>query len=981
MRLPADPYDRIWFEIERSPDNTNFVVNDVSFTKMSCDPQNLVLNGDLETGNSRYWDTWGGSVKLEVVDGFGGPGSNALRSSNRAGSTWHNFAQLLNLDCANTAYERLSFSARIKFDLNGAETPCNPFHGSNFAIPGVPTCVEMYLHTDNRQGTRRYEHAGMVSATSEYDADGWYLISGTLTLKPDMVGPNMHSKLHFINLDPAYSTIIDNAEIKVLPQQCSALVLNPSVDNGSMYWQTNDRHRAKLDLYSPGASGGSDVALRSFERDHWWRGMRQRLDPRCFASGDEYVINAKFRLLDAAGQGVMCDVNKQWTTTDVCPSVAIYGFQCTGNNVYWRFYNALGGDDLAWDPDAYNNYQAAFTVNDELATCKDFWVYIHEVNYEYSLVLDDLQIESLQTEAPTIAPTHGSTAAATEGASESPTGSPTTRPTVAAVTSCPADDSSPTEIPSGPVMLARSSSLCVLTKAIPDAEGNLTSIAPVALSYDGGDWENAAGDFATALLRGQEFKGYASGSHITLPALGTDEKYYLTSYSHAASETDKLARLLESATFGTTAGDLQSWNKGPVTTATAKAWIQEQIDLPVTSHRAFFRQRSNGRLTNPVRTGRSNHPCDDGSIWRIFAFSRKEGQHGVIQAQKFQADYNLTDTYVTIRLNGHVRTVIKPDLAFDDSAYTFEYNREYDMCGAPENWAEGRIWLRMEDQSCQILYNPLVHFYGDSVQPEHVLSLPAISEGGLKQLDELNIRGGEYMLTNGGLTDSLCEQLPDFAEEAAAPVFGQLPDGSWLQFDPTQVLDQNTLESHLPDGGGLVKSLTEDETRCSNVPRTFLNEEHCELSHYACGSAGTPNLLIPLNADNIMDMHNITGQYVYGILGLPLIDAFGNKQPWPCELGLRSRWEILDEYECTQTTMGDLTNATLTELLADKGASDENPFVRDIIFPILGSSCDSSDTALVEVDIIIGSKCFRRVHPDHMSVYDCECRRNLLFCL
>ena len=131
-------------------------------------------------------------------------------------------------------------------------------------------------------------------------------------------------------------------------------------------------------------------------------------------------------------------------------------------------------------------------------------------------------------------------------------------------------------------------------------EGNLTNISPVALSYDDGDWENAAGDFATALLHGQEFGDYAAGSHITLPDLGMNEGYFLTSFSHSVSETDKVARFLETSTFGTTAGDLAAWDNVALTTATIKQWIQDQMNLPVTSHREFFRQRTNTRVSDLI---------------------------------------------------------------------------------------------------------------------------------------------------------------------------------------------------------------------------------------------------------------------------------------------------------------------------------------------------------------------------------------------
>ena len=62
-------------------------------------------------------------------------------------------------------------------------------------------------------------------------------------------------------------------------------------------------------------------------------------------------------------------------------------------------------------------------------------------------------------------------------------------------------------------MLERSSALCVLTKANVDELGELTLIAPMALSYDSGDWEIAAGDYATKLLQGETFGTYNIGSH------------------------------------------------------------------------------------------------------------------------------------------------------------------------------------------------------------------------------------------------------------------------------------------------------------------------------------------------------------------------------------------------------------------------------------------------------------------------------------
>jgi hypothetical protein len=96
----------------------------------------------------------------------------------------------------------------------------------------------------------------------------------------------------------------------------------------------NDRLFVLVSLV-PGANG-DDLALKSFARDHTWRGFRQQLDARCFVENEEYEITGKFRLLNGTtSEGVMCDTNVQ--TNDryntQCPSVVIYGWGCTDGDV------------------------------------------------------------------------------------------------------------------------------------------------------------------------------------------------------------------------------------------------------------------------------------------------------------------------------------------------------------------------------------------------------------------------------------------------------------------------------------------------------------------------------------------------------------------------------------------------------------------------------------------------------------------------
>lgn len=335
-------------------------------------------------------------------------------------------------------------------------------------------------------------------------------------------------------------------------------------------------------------------------------------------------------------------------------------------------------------------------VDDRLSSCDSVHLYINEVNNDWDIVIDDVHITAGNTQAPSFL----STAAPTDNApnpTNVPTTHPTSLPTVVSATDCPLVGAPSKIIPAGPIMLAKSNSLCILTKAVEDVDGSLSYVSPVARSYEGRAWEPSAGEFATQLLYEVEFADYSSGTQINLPQLSVGEQYYLTSYTYSVSHVEALARLFETATFGTRAQDLDAWDKGDVTTVTVSEWIQEQISKPMTSHREFFRRRVNPRFPNPKSIGRSDHPCNKLSRWRKYAFSKKDGDLWWFR-QYLSTTYRDGDEYVTVKLNGHMRTMVPPgSIVFQDTDNIFEYNRIYELCRLPDERAYGRVYLKVED--------------------------------------------------------------------------------------------------------------------------------------------------------------------------------------------------------------------------------------------------------------------------------------------
>jgi hypothetical protein len=262
---------------------------------------------------------------------------------------------------------------------------------------------------------------------------------------------------------------------------------------------------------------------------------------------------------------------------------------------YWRFFNTI--PLFEWNPNSFNHFRVGFAVDERLASCGTVHVYIHQINKDWDIVMDDVQISSVSTQEPSLTPTFAPSEF-TPDVTDSPTSRPTSMPTVATVTDCPDVSEGPVSVSAGPVMLTKSETLCILTKAVESADGSLSNIAPVARSYDGRAWEPSAGGLATDLLQNVAFGDYSAGTQINLPDLAAGEQYFLTSYSYSMSHEDEVARLLETATFGTTAADLAAWDKGAVTIDTVSEWIQEQISSPMTSHREFFRRRVNPRVSS-----------------------------------------------------------------------------------------------------------------------------------------------------------------------------------------------------------------------------------------------------------------------------------------------------------------------------------------------------------------------------------------------
>jgi len=977
---------------ERFNAKNDAILDDFSVTPLDttavCDT-NLVRNGDFASGNSMFFSERNGG-KLDVQpegDGY------ALKVFDRK-STRSGFKQSFHLDCLVVG-SRYAITANYKIDDGKS---CDLFKTGN-------ECVYLLVAAkvnDNDSVSTKTSTVAVASGAN----DGWSRISNTISIKETHVADkHEYFTIYFEGPKINYDLTFKDIALTPLKKNCQQLILNGEFEDATTsFWYPAKNLKGYFEVITPGAStsgsGNSQYALYFNDDDGNGKTqgnrMRQNLDPVCLVPEVEYTIRAKFKYVDPADKtsGIECDPTvKNQGKDNHCPSVVIQGLNCGESNVFLRLWNTI--PFFEWKKDIYNDFKGTFLVSGNLATCDNVYVELgNNLKSDRALLIDDVEIELVGTESPTSPPTEFPTQAPKP---PEPTGKPTIAtdaPTIGSNISCPSVDSEPLEINPGHLLVfnAPANALCTLTKAVFSSTGEVEKIMPIARSYDQNQWEVAPGTFASSVFLNNDIWCYDNGCQMDLtPSISkrqqsimpqafsmmsrSESKYYLTSYEHSLSQRNEYARFLESATFGITSSELDVL-EGSGAASPIAHWIKDQIDnVPMSSHREYWRQGANPRALGPQLAGIADHPCDAMGRWRRFTFTIDDcDQDDDTKAYKLLRITSSGSNYI-LRLDGVDRTVVpKSDFYVKNigyESYVFDESKDYEVCsiGATSyrklEFVGGDLQIRLKDKTpCLSVPNPPVNFDGHKDLVEYILSLNNTSSNLLENIDESWQSGGAGYIILNELDDTKCSSIP-----LNALVYGRLQDKSWLQFDSRLTTMTNNLADPIDDGGKSTEIVSEGKTFCSNVARTYQNEDQCVLTTNACSSSSAnTEVEFTLDDDNIRQLFDLTNQYIYGMKGLAVVDKDDERIEHPCTPGLRSRWELIDMDLCEPTNLFQGTYTNLTWVLSD--STDTNPYLRDVYFPDSDDFfCDEEDTD-PEIEIVVDGDCWRRVHHDHMSVYD-----------
>ena len=405
--------------------------------------------------------------------------------------------------------------------------------------------------------------------------------------------------------------------------------------------------------------------------------------------------------------------------------------------------------------------------------------------------------------------------------------------------------------------------------------------------------------------------------------------FRLTTYSssNAKADSDEVARFLLQATFGPTREEIESWGS-----KSFKDWIVEQINLPPSLHRAYYRKRVSPRVRATTLPGRRRGPCEAKSRWHRFAFTAEDiGKTLVIK--------NIAEnSNVMLEVNNIPRAEVPA------SEWTTTGSSPFTICEVEE--AVGGDF-KFGSSSCEeTKENPGISF--SSPPSARVLPLPVSAELTSLAAPISDVRTLE--LTSG-------KELSSCPVLGYGPVFIRNPDdGLYYKHDPRLVLARNSLDSPANGEGA-------DGHLCLQVPKTFLNMEKCVVGGLSCNPSRYSNdVEITLDFANIRNFYTQGGHFVYRLDGLRLDDVRS-----PCYGP--SRWM---KVSCAEGDDNDKLDSTTLTVLSNQltETEDSNPYIRDTkgLHYSLSVTCDHSNT--LGVTLQVDGTCWQHVHPELHNVYD-----------
>ena len=463
---------------------------------------------------------------------------------------------------------------------------------------------------------------------------------------------------------------------------------------------------------------------------------------------------------------------------------------------------------------------------------------------------------------------------------------------------------------------------------------------PAGRSYDGHAWE---GVMPTPLTFDCCSADGAGACEVVLPS-GTFDVVVITG---GPSSNDKdAARFLLQSTFGPTAAEIASMagSSAATTRANIEQWVEAQMAETPTSHREYYRKRTNPRLSAPLSSGGVRTPCSAGSRWHRFAFTAADVGRTIAAASN-GAGFDLT-------VGGVLRTTVT---SFSPGAGS------HIVCDAVEDiGAEVKLGTSATDcdddssTTTQTITNPPI------TSPEASIT-QAFEAGDAIFVYDADANGGKIGTsrrgaerTADGMPFGVLQSVTGCTLPSEGDAFMTF-DGATYKHDPRLKLIDNTVTTPATEPAG---------TTCPTVTRNFLNMDGCVRAE-TCAPTRYTSTPITLDDATLRSFYTNGGSYIYKVDSLRLEDNYAES---PCDAETVSRWRKTAG-ACSAET--GLDADTLTTIRAAIAAATGDLVCDVELMPSGGSgTCNDVGAGYGYSVTVGGSDCWEHVHPDTLNVYD-----------
>ena len=421
---------------------------------------------------------------------------------------------------------------------------------------------------------------------------------------------------------------------------------------------------------------------------------------------------------------------------------------------------------------------------------------------------------------------------------------------------------------------------------------------PASRSYEGNDWEPIY-----PLLQNIE-----CNTNCTLNITSSLTYKLVKRTTGEISKQTEISRFLSQVTFGPLLEEIYSLSDSENNTEEiVENWLTEQMNIPYTSHRKYYRERTNPRLNGEVAQGKISSPCKKGSRWRSYSFTNDDiGKTLIITYENSTINMFLENELVTKFQN--VSNVAL-------GVFTIDNAKEY---------INGDVEIKKEDTIVTI-ENPVINI--DNIS---------------------NMNASLHLVGNTGygvLTSNIvCDTVPKYL----------LYNQTIYKFEPTLRSFQNDLNN---SKNFLLQSTVNNfPVLCSSVSENFINSKYCTVQN-TCASKKYNGTLY-LNKNTFEKFYSLSRKYIYYVEGLRL-----SSTELPCK-ETTTRWKISN----TSCAYESNINTTTKELFlnAINTSTDRNIFIKDLEISSLCSDQDIPVGATINFD----GKCYQHVHQDYWNVYD-----------